>query len=56
MAISQELIDVLACPQCRGEVVVDEEAGAVVCRECSLAFRIEDDIPVMIVEEAGSLM
>ncbi len=42
----------LACPQCKGDL--DYRAGelALLCRACRLRYRIEDDIPVMRIEEA----
>ena len=52
MALAPELKEVLACPKCKGEVEIREEAKEIRCPRCRLAYRIEDDIPVMLVEEA----
>ena len=52
MAISQELLDVLACPQCKGEVVLTDAKDALVCRACKLRYAIKDDIPIMLIDEA----
>lgn len=55
MGIDKEFLDVLACPKCRGEVVLDDAQAALVCTACRLRYRIEDDIPVMLIDEATPL-
>jgi uncharacterized protein YbaR (Trm112 family) len=55
MAISKELLDILACPQCKGEVTLTEKQDGLVCRTCKLVYRIEDDIPIMLIDEAKPL-
>ena len=52
MAVDQELLDILACPRCKGGLVLEEGQGALRCEACRLRYRIEDDIPVMLIEEA----
>ena len=52
MALNKELLDILVCPQCKGDLEYREEEGALLCHECRLRYRIEDDIPVMLIEEA----
>jgi uncharacterized protein YbaR (Trm112 family) len=52
MAIDKELLEILACPKCKGDVLLDEAKNALICKACSLAYKIEDDIPVMLVDEA----
>lgn len=55
MALSPELKEILACPKCKGELEFREEEREIRCRACRLAFRIEDDIPVMLLDEAREL-
>lgn len=55
MAISQELLEILACPQCKGEVKLSPEGDALDCAACSLRYPIQDDIPVMLIDEARKL-
>ena len=55
MAIAQELKEILACPKCKGELEFREEKQEIVCKACRLVYRIEDDIPVMLVDEAKPL-
>lgn len=55
MAISQELLEILACPKCKGEVKLTAEGDGLVCDACRLRYPIKDDIPVMLVDEALAL-
>ncbi len=52
MAIDQELLDILACPKCKGEVKLTKEGDGLVCEACKLKYPIKDDIPVMLIDEA----
>jgi hypothetical protein len=49
------LLDILACPLCKGPLRHDRDAKVLVCRADRLAFPIRDDIPVMLEEEARQL-
>ena len=53
--LSQELLDILVCPACKGDLAYDEAARTLTCPACRLRYRIEDDIPIMLVEEAERL-
>lgn len=55
MALSAELKEILACPKCNGDLSFHEDRGEIVCLACKLVYRIEDDIPVLLVEEARPL-
>jgi uncharacterized protein YbaR (Trm112 family) len=55
MALAPELKEILACPACKGGLVFHEERGEIHCQRCRLVYRIDDDIPVMLVEEARPL-
>ena len=51
MPIDDELLEILACPNCRGAVEYRDER--VVCvGECGYRYPVRDDIPVMLIEEA----
>ena len=52
MPIDQELLDILACPKCKGDVELESDGNSLVCHRCRLRYRIEDDIPVMLIDEA----
>ncbi len=55
MALAPELKEILACPKCKGELEFREDEREIRCLRCKLAFRIEDDIPVMLLDEARPL-
>ena len=55
MAISQELLEILACPQCKGEVTLTAAKDALDCRTCGLRYAIKDDIPIMLIDEANRI-
>jgi uncharacterized protein YbaR (Trm112 family) len=55
MALAPELKEILACPRCKGELEFREAEHEIRCPACRLAFRIEDDIPVMLLDEARPL-
>jgi len=53
--ISQELLDILACPKCKGEVRLTEKKDGLVCENCKLVYEIREDIPIMLIDEAKKL-
>lgn len=48
--ISEELLKILACPICKGEVILREEK--IICAKCAKKYPIKDGIPIMLIEEA----
>ena len=52
MAITQELLDILACPQCKGVLALTDAKDALTCGACKLRYAIKDDIPIMLIDEA----
>ena len=52
MAIDKELLEILACPKCKGDIQLNEKGDGLICQKCKLLYRIEDDIPIMLIEEA----
>ncbi|MBI4445449.1 MAG: Trm112 family protein [Acidobacteria bacterium] len=52
MAISQELLDILACPACKSEVQLTSDGKGLKCNSCYRVYPIRDDIPVMLIDEA----
>jgi uncharacterized protein YbaR (Trm112 family) len=52
MPIDKELLAILACPKCKGEIQLTEKGDGLRCSACKLMYPIKDDIPVMLVEEA----
>ena len=52
MALSKDLLEILACPQCKGKIVADENQDKLLCHACKLVYPVRDGIPVMLVDEA----
>jgi uncharacterized protein len=52
MAVSQELLDILACPVCIKSVHLTPDGKGLKCEQCKRVYPIVDDIPVMLIEEA----
>ena len=53
MALDKELLDILACPNCRGDVEYREAEDEIVCvGTCRYRYPVRDDIPVMLIDEA----
>jgi len=48
--IDKELLDILACPSCKGDVELKD--GKIVCLKCGLKYPIKDGIPIMLIDEA----
>jgi uncharacterized protein YbaR (Trm112 family) len=53
--MDKKLLDILACPVCKGPLVYRKEAAELICKADRLAYPIRDDIPVMLEEEARKL-
>ncbi len=54
-SMDKKLLDILACPICKGPLVYRKEAQELVCKADRLAYPIRDDIPVMLEDEARQL-
>ena len=52
MAIKKELLDILACPKCKGDLVLTKKGDGLICKACKVIYPIKDDIPVMLIDEA----
>ena len=53
--ISQELLDILCCPETKADLVLEGEFLVSVDKDTRKRYRIEDDIPIMLVEESETL-
>ncbi|MDQ3652399.1 MAG: Trm112 family protein [Acidobacteriota bacterium] len=52
MAISQDLVEIMICPACKGKVELKADGSAIKCVACRRVYPIRNDIPSMLVEEA----
>jgi len=55
MPISKELLEILACPKCKGDIRLTETGDGLICEACRLVYEIKDDIPIMLIDEAKPL-
>ncbi|HLA13030.1 MAG TPA: Trm112 family protein [Pyrinomonadaceae bacterium] len=52
MALSQELLEILACPACKAKVELKPDGSGLKCIQCKRVYPVRDDIPVMLIDEA----
>ena len=53
MALDDRLLEILACPNCHGDVEYLQDESVIVCRgECGYRYPVRHDIPVMLIDEA----
>ena len=55
MAISEELLNILACPKCKGDIHLSDAGDGLICDACELMYEIRDDIPIMLIDEARKI-
>lgn len=55
MALSKDLLDILACPKCKAPVKLTQAQDGLVCESCKLLYPIKEDIPIMLIDEAKPL-
>lgn len=55
MPISKDLLEILACPKCKGDLRLTEKEDGLICDKCKLLYEIKDDIPIMLIDEAKPL-
>lgn len=53
--LGKQLLDILCCPACRGDLRYSPDARELLCLECRLAYAVKDDIPVMLIDEARKM-
>lgn len=52
MTLDEDLLEILVCPKCKGELEYRPEEDELLCHECRLRYEVEDDIPIMLIDEA----
>jgi hypothetical protein len=55
MPISKELLEILACPKCKGNIRLNDSQDGLICDHCKLLYPIKDDIPIMLIDEAKKI-
>ncbi len=55
MAVKKELLEILRCPKCKGEIHLNSDGTGLICDQCRRMYEIREDIPIMLIEEAKPL-
>jgi uncharacterized protein len=55
MALDKKLLEILACPKCKGDLTVTENENGLICENCRLEYPVKEGIPVMLIDEAKKL-
>ncbi|UCE25464.1 MAG: Trm112 family protein [Candidatus Zixiibacteriota bacterium] len=53
--LPDKLLEKLVCPQCRGKLQYLSDAEKLLCDRCRLAYRIDNGVPVLLIDEAEKL-
>lgn len=52
MSINKELLAIMACPKCKGDIKMNEKGDGLICDVCHLLYPIKNGMPIMLIEEA----
>ena len=55
MSLPPQLLSILVCPKCKGELEYREVESSLVCHRCALRYPVREDIPIMLLDEATPL-
>jgi uncharacterized protein YbaR (Trm112 family) len=53
--LDPELLAILVCPKCKGELRYEQSPPSLVCPVCALRYPVRDDIPILLIDEAQPL-
>lgn len=53
--LDEELLKILACPRCKGDLIYDREKNILICNNCRVFYPIEDDIPILLIDASKPL-
>jgi uncharacterized protein YbaR (Trm112 family) len=53
MSVAPQLLKILVCPKCKGELTHREADQVLECPACRLRYPVRDDIPIMLIDEAA---
>ncbi len=56
MELNDKLLEILACPKCKGDLNLTEQQDGLICPACKLKYPIREGIPVMLIDEAETLV
>ncbi len=52
MPLDPSLLDVIACPKCKGRLQLKPDGSVLLCSSCRLTYAVVDEIPNLIIDEA----
>ncbi|HEX6576456.1 MAG TPA: Trm112 family protein [Gemmatimonadaceae bacterium] len=52
MSLDSQLLEILVCPKCKGDLEYREGESVLVCHTCAVKYPVRDDIPIMLIDEA----
>ena len=52
MGVSKELLEILVCPKCKGDLELTPKEDGLICKACCLVYEIREEIPIMLIDEA----
>ena len=54
MTLDEQLLEILVCPRCKGDLEhrVEDDSESLQCQACRLRYEVQDDIPIMLIDEA----
>ena len=55
MSISRELLEILACPLCKGDLKWEKSLSVLICEKCGVFYQVVDDIPILLPDSAKPL-
>ncbi len=55
MTVPPQLLELLVCPRCKGELAYEQAEQRLVCQTCRVAYPVRDGIPIMLIDEAQPL-
>jgi uncharacterized protein YbaR (Trm112 family) len=50
MPLEKELLEIIVCPKCKGDLVYEEEKNILLCKTCKVYYPVKDDIPILLIE------
>ncbi len=55
MTLTKNLLDKLVCPSCKNKMRYEEKKDKLICQNCSVAYKVNNDVPVLLADEAEKI-
>lgn len=52
MSLNEQILSILACPKCHGDLALVQDGLGLLCKACKLLYAVQNDIPVLLIEAA----